>query len=188
MPRHAGPIVGLLSLTDPQTHIRRLTAADEAFCRALFHEQRAAQFAPLGLSKTVLHAMLDQQFEAQRIAYARQFPDAEQFIIEYAGADVGRVILAQRQRPEALSDSHTPLPAEVSTLHLVDITIVAAARCRGIGSDVIGSVARAAHALGATRFTLSVLQTNDAAQRLYERLGFVTATDGVHIAMVRHLD
>lgn len=187
-PRPAKSIADLLSCTDPVCHIRQLTAADETFCRSLFFEHRAAEFAPLGPSENVLHALLDQQFEAQRIGYARQFPDAEHFIVVHAGIDVGRVILSLQRSPPVLPEADAKQSQQGVTLHLIDIIIAAAARRRGIGSDVIDSLARAAHALGATRFTLSVLQTNDAARRLYERLGFVTADDGVHVAMVRHLN
>jgi len=183
--RPAGSIASRITLRDPDTRIRRLTAADDAFCRALFHEHRAVQFAPLGLSGTLLQTMLDQQYQAQRIAYAQRFPDAEHGIIEQAGAAVGRLIVALGQPPD---DSHDGAASpQGCTLHLVDITIAWAARRRGIGRDVIEGLARAGPALGATRFTLFVLQTNEAAQRLYERLGFIASGDGGHILMVRKL-
>lgn len=183
----AVPIVGQLSLTDPDSCTRRFTAADDAFCRALFHEHHAAEFAPLGLSNSGLHAMLNQQFDAQRFGYARQFPDAEQCIVVHAGSDVGRVIMTMQRSQPVLPEADAKRSLSGGTLHLIDITIAAAARRRGIGSDVIESLSRAAHALGATRFTLFVLQTNGAARRLYERLGFVATSDGVYIEMVRHL-
>ena len=180
--RPAGSIASRLTLCDPDTRIRHHTAADEGFCRALFHEHRAGQFAPLGLSGGLLGAMLDQQYQAQRIAYAQRFPDAEHCIIAHAGADIGQLIVALGKSP----DESAALPLG-RTLHLVDITIAAVARRCGIGSDVIDSLARAGPALGATRVTLFVLQTNQAAQRLYERLGFVASADGGHVLMVRNL-
>jgi ribosomal protein S18 acetylase RimI-like enzyme len=183
-PLAAGAIAGQLSLTHPDSRIRRLTAADDAFCRALFRAHRGAEFAPLGLGEAALVSMLDQQFQAQRVAYDRRFPGAEPFIIEHAGADVGRLIVTLDQSP-ASPDGAVPQPQ--ATLHLVDITIAAAARNRGIGSDVMASLVRAGHGLGATRFTLFVLQTNEAALRLYQRLGFVAAADAGHIRMVRRL-
>ena len=64
-------------------------------------------------------------------------------------------------------------------------------RGRGIGTDVIESLARAASAVGATRLTLSVLRANDRAGRLYARLGFtaIAADAGAgHVLMVRPLD
>lgn len=181
------PIADLLACSDPACHLRRLTAADEPFCRSLFHEHRAAPFAPLGLSDEILRAMLDQQFGAQRIGYARQFPDAEHFIIAHAGVDVGRLILTLQRSPAGSPEADAKPSPHGVTLHLIDILIAAAARRRGIGSEIIEMLARAAPAFGATRFSLSVLQSNDAARRLYERLGFVTIEDGVHITMMRPL-
>ena len=174
-----GSFAGGLWPGDPATRIRPFTPADDAFCRALFHEERAGQFAPLGLSNAVLAAMLDQQFDTQRMAYASRFPGAESFIIAHAGADVGRLIVTVEP---------TAPPSPVGhTIHLIDITIAAAARGRGIGSDIVESLVRAGHAAGASRMTLMVLQSNHAARRLYERLGFVARTDSVHMLMIRDL-
>lgn len=181
-------IAGLFSSGDSVCKIRHPTAADESFCRSLFSENRAAQFAPLGLDENVLHAMLDQQFDAQRTSYARQFPNAETFIVAHAGVAVGRIILTLQQSPPVSNEAIEKASPDGLTLHMIDITIAAAARGRGIGSGVIDRLARVGHALGATRFTLSVLRTNDAARQLYERLGFVRASGDVHVLMVRHLD
>lgn len=184
----AGRLEGHLRLDHPDSRIRPLAAGDDEFCRALFREQRAAQFAPLGLGDGALAAMLDQQFEAQRMAVSRRFPDALAFIIAHAGRDVGRLIVTLGARSPGASDGTAPRPSDGLTLHLIDLAMVPGARNRGIGSDVINSLARAGRALGATHFTLSVLQTNEAARRLYERLGFSTAAEGVHTAMIRHLE
>ena len=81
-----------------------------------------------------------------------------------------------------------PRPPDGPALHLIDLAIAPAARHRGMGSDVIISLVRAGHALGARHFTLAVLHSNDAARRLYGRLGFSSAADGVYCAMVRHLE
>ena len=184
----AGRLEGHLRLDHPDSQIRPLAAADDVFSRALFREQRAAQFAPLGLGDGALAAMLDQQFKAQRMATTRRFPDAEAFVIVHAGCKVGRLIVTRRAGSPAGSEGTALRPSQGPALHLIDLAIVPAARNRGIGSDVINGLARAGNALGATRITLSVLQTNEAARRLYERLGFSTAADGVYTAMVRHLE
>lgn len=181
-------LAGQLRLDHPDSRIRPHAAADDDFCRALFREQRAAQFAPLDLGDGALRAMLDQQFEAQRMATTRRFPDAEAFIIAHAGRDVGRLIVTFRAGSPAASEGTASLPSDSPILHLIDLALAPAARNCGIGSDVINSLARAGHALGAKHFTLSVLQSNEAARRLYARLGFLTAADGVYSAMVRHLE
>jgi len=174
-PRPSDVIADRLVLTDPHSRIRRHTAADDAFCRTLFHEQRAPLFAALGLGDEALRMWLDQQYQAQRTSFAQRFPVAETCIVECAGAAVGRLVVTLGQPPEG------------TTLHLVDITLAAAARNRGIGSDVIESLARTGHALCATRFTLLVLRSNEAALRLYQRLGFVATVDGTHVLMIRQL-
>lgn len=188
-------IVGRLAPNNPATIVRPLAAADEPFCRALFDEDRRAQFAPLDVGDLV-QALLDQQFRARQVGYARAFPGAEHGVIEHAGVAVGRLIVdfARGAPPSAASDetASSPLASSapaVRAVHLIDIVIAAAARGHGIGTDVISSLAHAALALGATRLTLSVLQTNDRARRLYERLGFVAAAAvaGSHIVMVKPL-
>lgn len=186
-------IVGRLAPNDPATIVRPLAAADEPFCRALFDEDRRAQFAPLDVGD-LMRTLLDQQFRARQIGYARAFPGAEHGVIEHAGAAVGRLIVdfARGAPPSAGSGETASAPAvsfapAKRAVHLIDIVIAAAARGRGIGTDVISSLADAALAAGATRLTLSVLQTNVRARRLYERLGFVAAVAGSHIAMVKPL-
>ncbi|QDM27459.1 GNAT family N-acetyltransferase [Tardiphaga sp. vice304] len=181
-------LAGQLRLAHPGSRIRTHAAADDEFCRSLFREERAAQFSPLDLGDGALRAMLDQQFEAQRMATTRRFPDAEAFIIAHAGRDVGRLIVTFRAGSPAASEGTASRPSDSPTLHLIDLALAPAARNCGIGSDVINSLARAGHALGAKHFTLSVLQSNEAARRLYGRLGFSTAADGVYSAMVRHLE
>lgn len=160
------------SLADPATRLRVCTPEDDGFCRVLFHEQRQAQFAPLGLSDALLSVLLDQQYRAQQAGYARDYPKAEILMIENRRARVGRLVLA----------------LDGDTLHLVDIAIVAAARRRGIGSVVIGGLLHAAPAMGAARCSLSVLASNLLARQLYERLGFVGKPGGdAHLQMIKLL-
>ncbi|NVO13402.1 MAG: GNAT family N-acetyltransferase [Rhodoplanes sp.] len=194
-PRPPDTIVGRLVPSDPATVVRPLAPADEQFCRALFHEDRAARFASLGASGHLLATMLDQQFRAQQTGYGRSFPHAEHLLIEHVGAAVGRLIVAVERAALPMAATDETLPegstslarAGDRTVHLVDIVLAAAARGHGIGTDVINSLLRAAAGMGATRLTLAVLQTNDGARRLYERLGFVATTGGSHIVMVKSL-
>lgn len=64
----------------------------------------------------------------------------------------------------------TRQPDEV---HLLDITIASAARRRGIARRLLGWLATAAVADGATAMTLEVRHSNTGAQALYLGLGFV---------------
>jgi ribosomal protein S18 acetylase RimI-like enzyme len=169
-------IAGALASSDNDVVVRAMTAADAAFDRQLFDEDRGAQFAPLGLAGPMLTMLLDQQFRAQQLGYGNEFPDAEHFIIVHAGKDIGRLTTALREQDHS------------RTLHVIYIVLSASARGRGIGTDVIDSLGHAARARCATQLSLSVLHGNAGARRLYERLGFrAVADDGVRIAMVKQL-
>jgi ribosomal protein S18 acetylase RimI-like enzyme len=184
-------IAGHMIPSDPATAIRPHDPADEAFERLLFHDSRAPQFGPLGLSDQMLATLLDQQFRAQRFGYAQSFPDAEHLIIAHGGAAVGRLIVALATSTAVCDQTSTATAAGAHTadrvVHLVDIAILSAARGCGIGTDVLQCLGRAAQAIGARSIALSVLQSNDRARRLYERLGFSAIAGGSHIHMTKPL-
>jgi len=71
--------------------------------------------------------------------------------------------------------------------HVIDVVLLPSARGRGIGTDLIGAVARAAQHQGARELNLTVLSGNAAARRLYARLGFIETASGAHIAMSKPL-
>ena len=60
-------------------------------------------------------------------------------------------------------------------LHINNLAVTPDCRRRGIGTALLGHVLAEGMRLGARRTTLEVRRSNDAARRLYERLGFVTA-------------
>jgi ribosomal-protein-alanine N-acetyltransferase len=65
----------------------------------------------------------------------------------------------------------------VDEIHINNVAMRPALRGRGIGTDLIRRVFDEAKKLGARRATLEVRRSNEAARRLYERLGFtVTGT------------
>jgi len=115
--------------------------------------------------------LLEQQYRAQTVGYAAQFPDAGSLIILHRDEPVGRVLLVTGER----------------RWHLVDIALQPASRGRGIGSAIIEAIARAATDAGARELTLSVLFSN-AARRLYARLGFTETGGDVHVTMTKRLD
>jgi ribosomal protein S18 acetylase RimI-like enzyme len=156
---------------DPTTQVRLAAPADEPFVRQLYRTSRAGEFAAADLPPAVLETLLDQQYRAQALGYAAQFPDAIALIIRHRDEPVGRLILQTGDR----------------SWRIVDIVLLDSARGRGIGSDIIEAIARAASGQGAQELVLAVLSGNVAARRLYERLGFVQTTEGVHIAMTKPL-
>ncbi|MBR1220305.1 GNAT family N-acetyltransferase [Bradyrhizobium sp. U87765 SZCCT0131] len=169
-----GPIATAVGPLGSGIRLRPVSAADDIFVRALFHADRAPQFA--GVPEPMLTMLLDQQFRSQQLGYRQAFPRAEHLVIVSDGQSVGRVIVA------VVGDG------ERRVLHFVDIVVAETMRGHGIGAEVMTSLGRSAQTLGATSMTLAVLSANTRARRLYERLGFIaTGDDGVRTAMVRPL-
>jgi ribosomal protein S18 acetylase RimI-like enzyme len=157
--------------SDPALSLRPACAADAPFIRRLFKTARAGDFAAAGLPDAALDMLLEQQFRAQTGGYAAQFPDAVSLIVLHRDQPVGRLML---------------VTGELSW-HVVDIVLLPSARGRGIGTDLIEAILRAAAAEGAGSVTLSVLAGNAAARKLYGRLGFAETGEGVHIPMAKRL-
>jgi ribosomal-protein-alanine N-acetyltransferase len=63
----------------------------------------------------------------------------------------------------------------VDEIHINNVAILPALRGRGVGTALMHRVFLEAQRLGARRATLEVRASNDAARRLYERLGFYIA-------------
>jgi ribosomal-protein-alanine N-acetyltransferase len=60
-------------------------------------------------------------------------------------------------------------------LHINNLAVLPMYRRRGVASAILERVFDEARVLGATRATLEVRRSNDAARQLYERFGFVVA-------------
>ena len=91
------------------------------------------------------------QFRAKQAHYRSAFPNAVTRIILVAGSPVGFLTTN----------------AEVSGLHIVDIAFLKEFRGRGIGSAVLGQVL--CQASGPVTLVVDI---ENPARRLYERLGF----------------
>ena len=157
---------------NPATRLRLASAADESFIRHLFKTARAADFAAAALPETTLDTLLEQQYRAQAIGYAAQFPDAMSLLVLQRDQPIGRLMLLARN----------------SCWHIIDIVLRPSGRGQGIGTDVLDAVALAATADGARELTLAVLFTNVAARRLYARLGFMETGGDVHVTMAKRLE
>jgi ribosomal protein S18 acetylase RimI-like enzyme len=134
--------------------LRGALPSDQAFLLALYASTRADEFAQLGWPFEMERAFMKMQFEAQRGDYERRHPGASCQIIELRRCPIGRLWVAEDAR----------------SLTVLDISVVADLRGRGVGSECLRRVQRCAEAAGLD-VELQVVVGNPA-QRLYERLGF----------------
>jgi ribosomal protein S18 acetylase RimI-like enzyme len=89
-------------------------------------------------------------------------PPAAHLVAEADGTVVGYV----RVQPV------TPLPENAHVHGIAGLAVAPAARGRGVASALLSAAAQHARERGARKLSLRVLSTNEAALRLYERLGF----------------
>ncbi len=138
---------------------------DQPFLASLFATLQPAPL--LQLEPPLRDALLRHQFMGQASSCRTRYPDGRFDLIECSGVPIGRVV--------------TDLSREALTL--VDLALLPAWRGRGCGTTLIRSLQDEARAAGVP-LRLSVLRSNVAARRFYERLGFapVGATD-THMVM-----
>ncbi|MGI4764642.1 MAG: GNAT family N-acetyltransferase [Janthinobacterium lividum] len=128
-------------------------ADDEPFLASLF---ATVQPTPLlQLDPTLRDALVRHQHAGQAMTYRARYPDGRFELVECSGLPVGRVV--------------TGLSKEALTL--VDLAFLPAWRGRGLGTALIRALQDEARAAG-TEMRLTVMAGNDAALRLYLRLGF----------------
>jgi GNAT superfamily N-acetyltransferase len=142
----------------PLVTARPAAEADAEFLLALFAEARPElDLVPAPMREQLLRM----QFEAQLRSYRSTAPDAVDLVLEVENgaktASVGRCYLAQT------SVEH----------RLLDLAVAPRWRGRGIGTAVLEQL-RSAAARAGVPLRLTVWHQNVDAQRLYERLGFVT--------------
>lgn len=147
--------------TTPDTVLRSATPGDAPLLALLFAQSRAVELA--ALPDDGIRAQFASMQQAARDAqYAQAYPMAESLIIsDSAAGAIGRLLVDWS--PERV--------------RVVDVAVLAAHRGRGHGSAAIAGLLRRADAAGLP-VTLRLLRANDAAHRLYSRLGFVDCVDG----------
>jgi GNAT superfamily N-acetyltransferase len=133
--------------------LRSETEADEAFRFALFCASRPPEedFSPLG--PELAQQMLRQQFRAQNYSYRAEFPNARFDIIEFDGAPVGHVVVADTE------------------MRVVDLAILPDRRSAGLGEAVINPIIAEAQRRKLP-LRVSVLNGNQGSLRFCRRLGF----------------
>lgn len=138
----------------PTLEWRPARPEDEPFLDELYEGTRIDEVLGWGFDPASARAFLRQQAHIQRRAYAMQYPDAEHRVLLADGVPAGRLILAR------LDD----------VLVIVDVSVLAAFRARGIGTWAIREVQQAAADEG--KPALLHVESGNRALRLYERLGF----------------
>ena len=152
-----------------QATLRRAQPADQPFLQALFLDSRPdfAQLPP-----AMAGDLIRLQIAAQHTGYLTSFPAAVDHVIEL-GTDSAAV-------PVGRCWTHL----SETELRLLDLAVCERMRGQGIGSSVLGELCTMAERAGVP-LRLSVWQANEAAVRLYRRLGFLEdGTDGGHLRML----
>ena len=146
---------------------RPMVDADLPFIEALFASTRAEEVALTGWPEEQQRAFLAQQHRAQHHHYRNHYPDAEWLIVERGREPIGRLYLDRSER----------------LLHIIDLSLVPAARGQGLGGAILGDIIGAAH-LESLDVSLHVERHNPAI-RLYLRLGFnCVGEEGLYLEML----
>ena len=135
--------------------LRPVRPDDKDFLFQLYASTRAAELAPLDWGETERTVFLRMQFDAQCRDYAARFPAAGHQLILLDNERAGRIWVAR----------------SVEEIRLVDIALLPSACGLGIGTRLLKELIAEA-AAAAKPLRLSVPKHNEAARRLYERLGF----------------
>jgi ribosomal protein S18 acetylase RimI-like enzyme len=138
----------------PHVTTRAATEQDDAFLFALFKDVRSAEFAQAPLAPAQLDMLINIQYAGQKQSYGAQYPGGNDIVL-LDGQPIGRMWLYQG-------------PSEH---HLVDISLTAEFRNRGIGAALLTEAIAAARAAG-VRLCCSVAATNYGSLRFHQRLGF----------------
>lgn len=149
-----------------QIGFRLIRDTDRDFLFDLYAETREWEFRLTRWSPEDKRDFLERQFTLREQGYRMQFPGAVFRILQLDGEDIGRLTVDRQD----------------DCLRIIDLTIAAPWRGRGIGTDLLRSLINEAHG-GKVPVRLSV-ERNNPAMALYTRHGFVvTGEMGTHLAL-----
>ncbi|MGM8228462.1 GNAT family N-acetyltransferase [Cellvibrio sp. ARAG 10.3] len=146
---------------------RLATQEDDVFLEQLFRYTRDDLYQ-LPMSREFIDKLVVQQYQLQQASYRQQAPDAKVYVVESRQTAIGKIMLH----------------FDISSIHIVDFSILPAERGQGIGTRVLQAVQNVARQQKCT-IRLSVDRMNMPAKKLYLSQGFVIAGAGeTHETMV----
>lgn len=140
---------------------------EEEFQLQVYASTRQEEMMAWGWDATQQEVFLRMQFRMQQQSYRLQYPDANYKIIRFKEKPTGHALIVDREEE----------------IILADLALMPEFRNLGIGTRIIERLQMEARQRCKV-IRLHVLQTNEAARRLYERLGFqATGQNSMHIEM-----
>jgi ribosomal protein S18 acetylase RimI-like enzyme len=151
-----------------ETRLRPVTDEDRAFLIDLYGSVREPELARVPWDGATKRAFVEQQFNAQDVAYRGNYPGATLDLIEVDGRPAGRLYVHRGP----------------SDIRIMDIALAPAYRGHGIGGRLLQALIAEADESG-RKLSIHVEQQNPA-RSLYDRLGFLPAGEhGVYVLMER---
>lgn len=155
-------------LTLPQPlHLRNSNDDDYPFFTALFSSTRD-DLRQLDWPQDKIEELIRQQQLVQETGMRDLFPQAQYFVIDYAGQSIGRVVL----------------DIEPDNIRLVNISLIPQAKGNGIGRAIMHALQSYAQEHQCS-LNLAVFQFNEPARNLYLSCGFtIIRNDGIQDHMI----
>jgi len=149
--------------------LRPLRPEDESFLFKLYASTREEEIEAWGWDKARQEAFIRMQFTAQQRWYQAAYPRAEHQLIILKDNPIGHILVLR----------------EETKIELIDISLLPEYRNGGVGTALLGELIEESRKSGVP-LRLQVQRNNQAAIRLYRRLGFsATEEDEVYCRMER---